>query len=512
MRWKCVSHPVEALPTAANGKFRVTLSELPDRCKRLSVPAVAERADDEEYCKLRGSRVHVERSGGPMSRLYEQAFAKVLFPVYESGLRRRRTLDYLAEANAKPVAVARAHCRAAMAQAGEADRALRAHGARTTGSAGANSASMRNRSRAPADYARLPVLRKVDVRANFDALHADGSRGQVYYKTTGGSTGEPMRFGYTRESYDRRIAAMCARLRLGGGDDGAGAPCTCGAHRSAHRCARSRSRSGSITRCSTGACLNAFLMSESRMLEYAGEIESFKPEIIVSYVAPILRMAEWMLATGTRPHRPEAIISAAEALHPAQRETIERAFGCPVFNTYGCREVMLIAAECERRDGLHLTADHLCIELDQPSTSIDGETIGEVVLTDLHNFGMPLLRYGERRPGDHCRRRLRLWSRPRALQAHRRAQARHPAARRPGICCPGNSSSTRSCRSRRSSATRSCSANSARSMSTSCPRPVSAPTSNSRFAPPSPRPSATASRCAFTSSTISPRRPAANSA
>lgn len=70
------------------------------------------------------------------------------------------------------------------------------------------------------DYARLPVLTKADVRENFDALHAPAYRGRLLYKTTGGSTGEPLNIGYTRESYERRIAVMhpgghadCFRMR-----------------------------------------------------------------------------------------------------------------------------------------------------------------------------------------------------------------------------------------------------------------------------------------------------------
>jgi len=326
-----------------------------------------------------------------MSRLYEQAFTKVLFPVYESGLRRRRTLDYLAEAQANqwlpPERIAQLQWRKLEALVGHCARAVPYYRQRWR-EFGIDPKQIQS----PADYARLPVLRKADVRANFDALHAEGARDQIYYKTTGGSTGEPMRFGYTRESYDRRIAAMWRGYAWAGATMGRRTLYLWGASIGVPLRAqqiKERLYHAMFNR----RMLNAFLMNESRMLEYAAKIESFKPEIIVSYVAPILRMAEWMLATGTRPHRPEAIVSAAEALHPAQRATIERAFGCPVFNTYGCREVMLIAAECERRDGLHLTADHLCVELDQPTMSTGGEAIGEVVLTDLHNFGMPLLRY-----------------------------------------------------------------------------------------------------------------------
>ena len=129
------------------------------------------------------------------------------------------------------------------------------------------------------------------------------------------------------------------------------------------------------------------------MREYAAEFDAFRPEVVVGYVGPLVRMAEWILASGHAVHRPQAMLSAAEALHPAQRATLEQAFGCPVFNTYGCREFMLIASECERRDGLHMTADHLRVELDALRTTPAGDPVGEVVVTDLHNYGMPFMRY-----------------------------------------------------------------------------------------------------------------------
>jgi phenylacetate-CoA ligase len=90
---------------------------------------------------------------------------------------------------------------------------------------------------------------------------------------------------------------------------------------------------------------------------------------------------------------PASIIGAAEALHPFQREVIERAFGAPAFNTYGCREFMLIASECEHRDGLHVNADHLVVEtLDTHGQPIHKGS-GEIAITDLFNYGMPFIRY-----------------------------------------------------------------------------------------------------------------------
>ena len=84
------------------------------------------------------------------------------------------------------------------------------------------------------------------------------------------------------------------------------------------------------------------------------------------------------------------MIGAAEALHDFHRPLIEAAFpGAQVFNTYGCREFMLIASECEHHDGLHVNADHLHVEL----LGTDPATPAELAITDLSNFGMPFLRY-----------------------------------------------------------------------------------------------------------------------
>ena len=53
----------------------------------------------------------------------------------------------------------------------------------------------------------------------------------------------------------------------------------------------------------------------------------------------------------------------------------------------------MIAAECERHDGLHVTADNLYVELVANGQLCEPGERGEVLLTDLHNYGMPLIRY-----------------------------------------------------------------------------------------------------------------------
>jgi phenylacetate-CoA ligase len=109
----------------------------------------------------------------------------------------------------------------------------------------------------------------------------------------------------------------------------------------------------------------------------------------------VYEVARELEADGVTPaHRPGAIVVGAEKLHQFQRELVERVFQAPVFETYGSREFMLIGAECERHAGLHLTAEHLLVEIldDDGRPTPDGQE-GNVVITDLYNYGMPFIRY-----------------------------------------------------------------------------------------------------------------------
>jgi phenylacetate-CoA ligase len=350
-----------------------------------------------------------------MSGLYETAFRRVLFPAYETGLRRRRTLAYLdayrrdqwlppeqlAALQWERLQRLLEHCYREVPYYRRRWREL-----------GITPKDICNLD----DYAALPVLTKADVRAHVDELKADSWRDRLLYKATGGSTGEPMRFGFTRESNDRRTAVMWRGYEWAGSRMGRrtlflwGGPV--GDPTRAHQL-KDRLYNSVFAR----RVLNSFKMTEANMADYANAIDRYRPDIIVAYVGPLVQLAEWLTACGRRIWRPQAIIGGAEAMHDFQREAIERAFLAPAFNTYGCREFMLIAAECEQRHGLHVNSDHLVVELRTSHGAASDGHAGEVVITDLFNYGMPFVRYAN---GDmatastehcHCGRGLPLLAR-----------------------------------------------------------------------------------------------------
>lgn len=326
-----------------------------------------------------------------MNAFYEAAFRRVLFPAYETGLRRRHTLAYLDDYRRDqwldPEQTAALQWQRLQRLLEHCYREVPYYRRR-----------WRELDIAPRDirnlddYAKLPILTKADIRAHFDELKAESSRDRLLYKATGGSTGEPMRFGYTRESNDRRAAVMWRGYEWAGSRMGrrtlflwGGAV---GDPTRAHQL-KDRLYNAVFAR----RVLNSFKMTEANMSEYADAIDRYRPDIIVAYVGPLVKLAQWLIANGRDIWQPQSIIGGAEAMHEFQRDLIQKAFRAPAFNTYGCREFMLIAAECEQHRGLHVNADHLVVEVRTPHGVAGEGRSGDVVITDLFNYGMPFVRY-----------------------------------------------------------------------------------------------------------------------
>lgn len=89
----------------------------------------------------------------------------------------------------------------------------------------------------------------------------------------------------------------------------------------------------------------------------------------------------------------ESVLTMGESLSEEARDEIERVMHVDVFDVYSCREVGYVASSCTC-GFYHVYDDNVIVELldddDQPCAP--GET-GRVVLTGLHTFATPLIRY-----------------------------------------------------------------------------------------------------------------------
>ena len=139
--------------------------------------------------------------------------------------------------------------------------------------------------------------------------------------------------------------------------------------------------------------LNSFAMNKDNMIDYVKEINAYKPKALVSYVNPLYELSCYINNNNIAVFSPKTMLTGAEPLHDFQRTEIEKAFNCNVYDTFGCREFMLMSAECTEYKNLHINSDHLVVETLSEQGKPVSEQSGDLVITDLYNFGMPLIRY-----------------------------------------------------------------------------------------------------------------------
>jgi phenylacetate-CoA ligase len=135
--------------------------------------------------------------------------------------------------------------------------------------------------------------------------------------------------------------------------------------------------------------LNAFRMTKENMFEYVEKINNEKPSLIEAYVNPMYELATFAEKENLEIIPPKAIITSAGTLYPDMKEKIERVFGCPVWNRYGTREVGDMACG---KDRLKIATWTHYVETVDKKGEIT-EDVGRVLVTNLRNYSMPLIRY-----------------------------------------------------------------------------------------------------------------------
>ena len=328
---------------------------------------------------------------GKQNQMISSWMARRAYPFYETRLRGRRTFEHLAEYEANQWisadelhALQLAKLQALLGHCEAQVPFYRRHWA----AAGVSARDLRE----VGDLRHFPTIDKQIIRAHRDEMVAASWRGRTLSKSTGGSTGQPFSFEYTRESYERRMAVMMRGYAWAGwrqGDRRLDVWGTEIAPVSALRQAKMRLHDAVLGR----RVVSCFDMTQDNLERYRREIDRYRPKVVVGYTSALVELARWIERHEGAHWAPQAVITAAEMLSSEQRALLERSFRAPVFHTYGCREFMLIGAECDRHDGYHLSADHLVVELtDDAGRTLDDGT-GQVTVTDLHNFGMPFVRY-----------------------------------------------------------------------------------------------------------------------
>ncbi len=240
--------------------------------------------------------------------------------------------------------------------------------------------------------AELPVWSRDDQRAFFAQETPPGD--SQYVRQTSGSTGHPVKFHVTRESYEWRTAVTDRAYSWAHAEEGV---------RSLHVWAADHtptSRKQQIKRSVHLALqrrvyFDAFQQfTDAERAACCALINRAKPDAIVGYAGMLVDLARYARDHQSLTWKARSLVNAAEGLQAGQRELLEKFLVREVFLSYGSREFMSIGMECDRHDGYHVHTDNLLVEVvDDAGKPLPPGEEGRIVVTDFHNAATPFIRY-----------------------------------------------------------------------------------------------------------------------
>lgn len=241
------------------------------------------------------------------------------------------------------------------------------------------------------DFRAIPVTTKQSIRNNLDRFISDEfAKDDLVTAKTGGSTGVSLHLYFDEACQERRNAAQLLADRWSGWDLGVKKAAVWG-NPPVPKTTKQKLRHHLLDRT---VYLDTMDLNDSSMGAFVKLWRRQKPEAIFGHAHSIYIFARYVDREGIRDLRPRGIVATSMMLLEHERALIESAFGCRVTNRYGCEEVGLIACECEQHNGMHLNLPHVLVEcLDSDGRPAAPGQPGKLVLTDLNNQGMPLIRY-----------------------------------------------------------------------------------------------------------------------
>jgi phenylacetate-CoA ligase len=239
------------------------------------------------------------------------------------------------------------------------------------------------------DIRKLPVLSKKDIKDDTGNFLNKNIKPQQYYRSfTSGSTGEPFMSFFDKRSWIRKKYLSKLRARF-----------VCGM-RPFEKVAIFESAHPETT-----AAMNTLVLAKNPFLRVIffsifsdmghlmDQLFEFKPQNAYGPPSFFIEMARRLKKMQIVPAFLKTIYTSAEYQENGVFQYIREVFKADVFDIYGTTEFKEIAWECGHHTGYHVNEDELFCEIlkgDEPAAP--GE-IGDIVLTDLRNTAMPLIRY-----------------------------------------------------------------------------------------------------------------------
>lgn len=235
-------------------------------------------------------------------------------------------------------------------------------------------------------FTDFPVIKKEHIQnAGLDLLSSKYVFSKLIKRKTSGSYGTPVTIHFSKTKMARQQAELIYYNNLAGLDIG---------DRYINITTNKKSKLEKFIK--NVVILDPTILNERWLYESIEIIQRNKNVFIIGFPSVLYAIAQFMI--GNRlPGKVSirGIITIAEPLDTKIKNSIEEAFGCPVFNRYATMETGVLGFSDGIKENLNINQASYVIEVldfDSDRSVEEGEQ-GRIVVTDLFSYAMPLIRY-----------------------------------------------------------------------------------------------------------------------
>ncbi|MFX0196746.1 MAG: phenylacetate--CoA ligase family protein, partial [Candidatus Hodarchaeota archaeon] len=240
------------------------------------------------------------------------------------------------------------------------------------------------------DLAQLPILTKVELRENSPELKATDRKYKYSIDSTSGSSGPCTLIHTDRVASAYQHASVIRGYKWHDVTLGERIVRFWGVQLDKKRIITDKTKDALLNRIT----FSTHSLSGDSMKNYYRKMTKFKPSVFYGFASALYRFTSFIeeekLSISDIPLK--LIVSTGEALHEFQKNKMKNLFGCEISNEYGCAEFGPIAYSCPN-GSLHMMAENVFVEVVKDECPANFGESGELVITNLHNKCMPLIRY-----------------------------------------------------------------------------------------------------------------------
>lgn len=238
------------------------------------------------------------------------------------------------------------------------------------------------------DLCKIPILTKSQVHKNSGTIIAcNADRNRCVTSRTSGSTGRPLIITFDNGAFNN-IGSRSLRHYF-----------ECGGHlrdkiarfTSPHHSLRARGHTPWFNQ--LGFLRRKYFSVFDKIDNHISSLLNYSPDVIEGYPSTL-----WLIANAVQDRQidginPRIICCTAELLLQDVRRKINSAFNVKLFDHYGSTEFGTFAWECQEHNGYHMDIESVVVEFLRNGENVSLGEKGEIAVTGLFNFAMPLIRY-----------------------------------------------------------------------------------------------------------------------